>query len=160
VLLHISVDTDMFFQDYLIRKFKRTALFQIEIICIFCLSLNQYNASLLNKRKFSFSDITEPTFSNSLSRLYIACTPQNIKKTQQISYNLFSQKEKQILGLNVLSWRSDGSANEAQHLMYANFSRNICETETSAVFEHIVFAKGLFLDVHLESVLGLPRVYF
>jgi len=38
--------------------------------------------------------------------------------------------------------------------MYANFSRNICETETSAVFEHIVFAKGLFLDVHLESVLA------
>lgn len=39
-------------------------------------------------------------------------------------------------------------------MMNANFSGNICETETRAVFEHIVFDKGLFVDFHLESVLA------
>lgn len=62
---------------------------------------------------------------------------------QQISCHLLSQKEKKILGLP-----------KPPHMMNANFSGNICETETRAVFEHIVFDKGLFVDFHLGKCPG------
>ncbi len=62
MLLHIFVETMMHFysQDSLMnRKFKRPHLFEIEIFCniinVFTVTFDQFDASLLNKRSRFFS---------------------------------------------------------------------------------------------------------